>query len=210
MITIRRAGDRALLVTLGSAMEPGTLARVLALERSLQRNRLPGLLTTVPAYTSLLCSFDPDRISSDELAERVQAIEVGDASLPPGRLHEAGVRYGGPDLGRVASLAGLSQEEVIERHAEPEYLVYCLGFAPGFVYCGEVPEAIATPRLDSPRTRVPPGSVGIAGRQTGVYAVESPGGWNLIGMTRMTLFDLATAHPSPFSPGDRIRFVPIR
>jgi KipI family sensor histidine kinase inhibitor len=207
---IRPAGDRAVLVTLGTSMEPGTLARVIALDRALQSNRPAGLLATVPAYASLLCTFDPDVTTSKQLAESVQVVDIGNAALPEGRLREIPVRYGGPDLERVASHARLTPDAVIELHAQREYLVYCLGFAPGFVYCGEVPQAIATPRLDSPRTRVPPGSIGIAGRQTGVYAVESPGGWNLIGTTSMALLEPSSSKPSPFSPGDRIRFVPIR
>jgi KipI family sensor histidine kinase inhibitor len=158
----------------------------------------------------LLCSFDPDVTTSNRLAESVEAIDIGNATVVPGRLHEIPVRYHGPDLERVASHAGLTAEDVVELHAQTEYLVYCLGFAPGFVYCGEVPAAIATPRLDSPRTKVPPGSVGIAGRQTGIYAVESPGGWNLIGSTEMKLFDPTRSEPSPFAPGDRIRFRLIR
>jgi KipI family sensor histidine kinase inhibitor len=210
MITIRPAGDRAVLVTLGTRMEPSTLARMLALDRALQSNCPAGLLTTVPAYASLLCIFDPDVTTSKQLAEAVEEIDIGDATLAQGRRHEIPVRYGGLDLERVASRARLTAEAVIELHAQSEYLVYCLGFAPGFIYCGEVPEAIATPRLDSPRTKVPTGSIGIAGRQTGVYAVESPGGWNLIGTTSMTLFDPADPKPSPFSPGDSIRFVPVR
>ena len=210
MVRIRPAGDRAVLVTLGTSMEPGTLARVIALDRALQSHRPSGLLTTVPAYASLLCTFDPDVTTSKQLAESVTAIDIGCAALPEGRLHEIPVRYDGPDLERVASHAAVTPEAVIELHSQPEYLVYCLGFAPGFVYCGEAPEAIATRRLDSPRTRVPPGSVGIAGRQTGVYAVESPGGWNLIGTTSMALLEPSSSKPSPFSPGDRIRFYPTR
>jgi KipI family sensor histidine kinase inhibitor len=122
-------------------------------------------------------------------------------------LFEVPTTYDGPDLQRVADHGRLAVKEVIDLHTSVEYLVYCIGFAPGFAYCGSVPEQIACPRLPSPRTRVLAGSVGIAGRQTGVYPVESPGGWNIIGRTSMALFDVRRDPPALLKPGDRIRFV---
>jgi KipI family sensor histidine kinase inhibitor len=117
-------------------------------------------------------------------------------------------RYDGPDLPEVALRTNLTPAGVIEQHAGREYLVYCVGFAPGFTYCGGLPDHLAVPRLASPRLRVPAGSVGIAGRQSGIYAVESPGGWNLIGRTALPLFDPAADPPARFKPGDRLRFIP--
>jgi KipI family sensor histidine kinase inhibitor len=184
---------------------------VLALEQALGRAGLSGLRGTVPAYASLLCRFDPTALSAQELTRRIQAFE-GDLvpMLPDGVEVEIPTRYDGPDLFDVANQSNLSVPEVIDLHSSREYLVYCIGFAPGFTYCGELGPEIALPRKPSPRSRVPAGSVGIAGRQTGIYAVESPGGWNLIGRTDMRLFDPAANPPVRFKPGDRIRFVPQR
>jgi KipI family sensor histidine kinase inhibitor len=131
-----------------------------------------------------------------------------DASVPVGPVVDISTRYDGPDLADVALKTDLTPARVIEAHAAREYLVYCVGFAPGFTYCGALPDQLAVPRLASPRLRVSAGSIGIAGRQTGIYAVESPGGWNLIGRTDLRLFDPAADPPARFKPGDRLRFVP--
>ncbi len=210
MLRIAAAGDRAILVTLGETMRPDLLASVLALERALGRRRPKGLISTVPAYASLLCRFDPRVTDARTLEERIREIDrVPAPPLARGRLVEVPVRYDGPDLERVAEHTGLAPSEVVTAHAAIEYLVYCLGFAPGFTYCGELPALLETPRLPSPRPRVPAGSVGIAGRQTGVYAVESPGGWNLIGHTGRPLFDSRRRPPALLRPGDRLRFRPV-
>jgi inhibitor of KinA len=204
------AGDRALLITLGKTIEPALLAQVLALDRALGERRPGGLLGTVPSYASLLCYFDPSITSPERLTDEILAVE-GDlpryVSLGP--LVDVPTTYDGPDLADVGAKAGLKPAEVIELHAGREYLAYCVGFAPGFTYCGELPDVLSMPRLASPRLRVPAGSVGIAGRQTGIYAVESPGGWNLIGRTAWRLFDPASDPPARFKAGDRLRFVPI-
>jgi KipI family sensor histidine kinase inhibitor len=131
-----------------------------------------------------------------------------DGSVRLGTIVDIPTRYDGPDLAEVALKTNLTPAGVIEAHTGREYLVYCVGFAPGFTYCGTLPEQIAVPRLASPRLRVSAGSIGIAGRQTGIYAVESPGGWNLIGRTDLRLFDPAADPPARFKPGDRLRFVP--
>jgi KipI family sensor histidine kinase inhibitor len=132
--------------------------------------------------------------------------------MPAGRLVEIEVRYGGadgPDLDDVARLHDLRPEDVVEIHAGAEYLAYFLGFAPGFAYLGPVPASIATPRLDLPRPRVPPGSIAIGGTQTAVYPTETPGGWRLIGRTDSRVWDLAREPPALITPGDRVRFVPV-
>jgi len=209
MWQVAPAGDRALLVTIGSAIDPALLGQVLALDRALQDRRPQGLLGTVPAYASLLCRFDAGMTDAARLEETIRQLEgTVEAAIPSGPVVDIPTRYDGPDLPEVALKTNLTPAGVIEQHAGREYLVYCVGFAPGFVYCGALPEQIAVPRLASPRLRVPAGSVGIASRQTGIYAVESPGGWNLIGRTALRLFDPTAEPPARFRPGDRLRFIP--
>jgi KipI family sensor histidine kinase inhibitor len=204
------AGDTGVLVVLADAISAEVLAQVLELDASLNRARPDGLVSTVPAYASLLCRFDPAVTDVDTIGARIRELEGSPAGpLPEGQLHEVPVRYDGPDLDRVARQAELSTSEVITQHASVEYLVYCIGFAPGFSYCGELPAALETPRLASPRSRVPAGSVGAAGRQTGIYAVESPGGWNLLGRTDRILFDPDRDRPCTLAAGDRVRFRPV-
>jgi KipI family sensor histidine kinase inhibitor len=208
---IAPAGESALLVTLGEAIDERTLGQVLALQVALDRLPLPGLRRSVPAYASLLCRFDPLGLDPALLEDRIRRLEETLEPQPPsGRRVTMPVRYDGPDLALVASHTGLPVEQVIERHAAAEYLVYAVGFAPGFAYCGQLPQELATPRLPSPRTNVPAGSIGIAGRQTGVYAVESPGGWNLVGRTELSLFDPLQDPPSRLRTGDRVSFEPVR
>ncbi len=207
MWRVAPAGDTGVLVVLADVMSADVLAQVLGLDRTLRSAPPVGLVSTVPAYASLLCRFDPIVTDADAIKARIRDCEgqtVG--PLPRGRLYEVPVRYDGPDLDRVARQAQLTTSEVIALHASVEYLVYCIGFAPGFSYCGELPAPLETPRLPSPRPRVPAGSVGIAGRQTGIYAVESPGGWNLLGRTDRILFDPAREPPCTLAAGDRVRF----
>jgi KipI family sensor histidine kinase inhibitor len=209
MWQIAPAGDRALLVTVGRSIDPKLLGQVLALDQALQGHRPKGLLSTVPAYASLLCGFDPGVTDSHHLEDSIRQLEGRvQMMVPSGPVTDVPTRYDGPDLADVAAKTELTPTGVIEAHANREYLVYCVGFAPGFTYCGSVLDQLSVPRLASPRLRVPPGSVGIAGRQTGIYAVESPGGWNLIGRTQMRLFDPAGDPPARFKVGDRLRFVP--
>jgi inhibitor of KinA len=206
---IAPAGDRAVLVTLGDSIDPALLGEVLALDQALADPRPSGLVSTVPAYASLLCHYDPDITDAARLAACIRQLEGQvDASVPHGAVVDVPTRYDGPDLADVALKTNLTPAGVVEAHAGREYLVYCVGFAPGFTYCGALPDQLAVPRLASPRLRVSAGSIGIAGRQTGIYAVESPGGWNLIGRTALRLFDPAADPPARFKPGDRLRFIP--
>jgi inhibitor of KinA len=203
------AGDRALLVTLGDSIDPELLGQVLALDQALRDRRPSGLVSTVPAYASLLCHYDPGVTDAARLEAGIRQLEGQvDASVPFGAVVDVPTRYDGPDLADVALKTNLTPARVVDAHAGREYLVYCIGFAPGFTYCGALPEQLAVPRLASPRLRVSAGSIGIAGRQTGIYAVESPGGWNLIGRTASRLFDPAADPPARFKPGDRLRFIP--
>lgn len=203
------AGDRALLVTLGRSIDPELLGQVLALNQALADRRPTGLLGTVPAYASLLCHYDRDVTDAGRLEDSIRQLEGKvDAAVPFGAVVDIPTRYDGPDLADVALKTNLTPAGVVEAHAGREYIVYCVGFAPGFTYCGALPDQLAVPRLASPRLRVSAGSIGIAGRQTGIYAVESPGGWNLIGRTTVRLFDPAADPPGRFEPGDRLRFIP--
>ena len=209
MWQVAPAGDRALLVTLGRSIDPELLGHVLALDQALQDRRPIGLVSTVTAYGALLCHYDAAATDPARLEDAIRELEGKvEASIPSGVIVDIPTRYDGPDLPEVALRTNLTPADVIERHAGREYLVYCIGFAPGFTYCGAIPDEIAVPRLASPRLRVPAGSIGIAGRQTGIYAVESPGGWNLIGRTALRLFDPAADPPARFRPGDRLRFLP--
>ena len=206
---VAAAGDRALLVTLGRSIGPKVLGEVLALDRVLKDRRPKGLLSTVPAYASLLCRYDPAVTDAAHLAVSIRKFEGRvDGSIPSGHIVDVPTRYDGPDLSDVALKTNMTPAGVIDAHAGREYLVYCIGFAPGFTYCGALADQLVVPRLASPRLRVPAGSIGIAGRQTGIYAVESPGGWNLIGRTSLSLFDPAADPPARFKAGDRLRFVP--
>jgi len=206
---ITRAGDRALLVTVGRTIDPSLLGQVLALDKALAGHRLSGLISTVPAYASLLCHYDPGVTDAARLEASILKLEGHvDPAMELGSVVDVPTRYDGPDLASVALATTLTPAGVIEMHAGREYLVYCVGFAPGFTYCGALPDQLSVPRLASPRLRVSAGSIGIAGRQTGIYAVESPGGWNLIGRTALRLFDPAADPPTRFKPGDRLRFIP--
>lgn len=226
------AGDRALVVEFGDAIDPRLAALVRRLAARLAAGRPAGLIETVPTYRSLMVHYDP--LAADPAALRAAVVlaaeqvaaepapaggdpqaarAAGGAAASPGsRVVEIPVRYGGeegPDLPYVAERAGLGPLEVVRLHAAPTYLVYMLGFLPGFPYLGGLDPRLRTPRLATPRIRIPAGSVGIGGEQTGVYPVESPGGWAIIGRTHLTLFDPSRAEPCLLAPGDRVRFVPV-
>jgi KipI family sensor histidine kinase inhibitor len=206
------ASDSALLVTLGDRMATGMARRVRRLLCRLDTAALPGVVDVSPAYASILVRFDPRRTDHKALGARVGelAADLDDAPLAESPIVEIPVRYGGvdgPDLEEVARFAGLTPGEVVALHSGTIYDVHFLGFTPGFAYLGTVPERIACPRLDAPRRAVPAGSVGIAGRQTGVYPSRAPGGWRLVGRTSLAMFDAARTPMSRLALGDRVRFV---
>jgi len=208
------AGDSALVVEFGDEISEEVNRRVHALAHALAKNSLPGLGEAVPTYRSLLIHYDPLRLSCEEVKAFVsKLLQRGEeASLPEPKMVEIPVVYGGefgPDIEFVAEHNGLSVEEVIRLHSGATYTVYMLGFTPGFAYLGGLPEALATPRLPTPRKLVPAGSVGIAGAQTGIYPIATPGGWRLIGRTPLKLFDPHHDPPALLGPGDKVRFVPI-
>ena len=209
------SGDTLLLVEFEQTIDPTVNERVIVLSKRLQRRLGHLVRDIVPSYCSVGIHFDP--LSTDLAAlERVVGEESRlvdqQASPPTGAPIEIDVRYGGsdgPDLEAVAQWAGCSREEVIERHAGQIYRVYMLGFVPGFCYMGRVDRRIAAPRRSVPRDRVPAGSVGIAGEQTGVYPIVTPGGWQLIGRTSVVMFDPSREDPSLLHPGDLVRFKPV-
>ncbi|MDA1349183.1 MAG: 5-oxoprolinase subunit PxpB, partial [Chloroflexi bacterium] len=180
------AGDQALVVEFGDSIDSETNRRVHGLLRAVERKTVNGVIDLVPSYRSLLINYDPLVTTARELKERITALDgkLRDRALKPKRVVKLPTLYGGeygPDLEFVAEHTGLSAEEVVRLHSEPRYLVYMIGFSPGFPYLGGMPERLATPRLETPRIKITAGSVGIAGTQTGVYPLASPGGWQLIG-----------------------------
>ncbi len=214
-VTFRAASDRSLLIRLGESIDLDTHRRVLRLLRTLEAHPVEGMIDLHPAYASILVVFDPVRQDPGGLqaALIIRLAESEAVELAPPRLIEIPVCYGGeygPDLDAVARFHRIQAERVIELHSRPVYTVYFLGFAPGFAYLGGLPEEIATPRLDVPRARVPAGSVGIAGSQTGVYPFATPGGWRLIGRTPLRMFDPNRAsRMSLLETGDQVRFLSI-
>ena len=208
------AGDRALSIELGDEISPEINRRVHSLTRAIETSGIPGIVDLVPTYRALLVYYDPLTLSLADLTERLAGVEQTAEDAAPGkpRVVEIPAMYGGeygPDLEFVAEHSGLSQEEVVRLHTAMDYLVYGMGFTPGFAYLGGMSERIATPRLQTPRTLIPAGSVGIAERQTGVYPIASPGGWRLIGRTPVQLFDAARDPPVLAAPGDYVRFVAL-
>jgi len=206
-------GERGLVVEFADYINPQIFAKVRRLQRWLQENPPAGLVETVTTYRSLLLVYDPLQNTPAALQNHVLQIDHDEpASLEQGRVIPIPVCYGGeygPDLAELCSLVGLSPEEVIAEHTSRDYLVYMLGFTPGFPYLGGLSPRIACPRLSSPRTLVPAGSVGIAEQQTGIYPLDSPGGWRLIGKTPLKIFDPHRQEPFLAQAGDSLHFYPI-
>ncbi|MEJ5364845.1 MAG: 5-oxoprolinase subunit PxpB [Desulfosoma sp.] len=210
----RICGDMALSVELGEGIDTAVNQRVHALYRTLKRCALPGILSLNPTYRSLFLQYDPTLCSFERLISAVEdaLCNLDDSLKESGPVLDIPVCYGdelGPDLAEVAALHGLAQEEVIRRHTAPVYHVYMIGFTPGFPYLGGLDPALHTPRKAVPRSKVPAGSVGIAEGQTGIYPIESPGGWQLIGRTPLRLFDLNRDPPFLVEAGMAVRFYAI-
>jgi inhibitor of KinA len=210
----RLMGDRSLLVELGDEIGPAVNQSVQELFTGLDFQKLKGILELVPSYRSLLVICDPFILSLADL--KLIIIEIHNnldrLQLPEPRAAKIPVVYGGnygPDLLEVAEYHHIAPEEVISYHTQPTYRVYMIGFTPGYPYLGELPEALSTPRRKTPRTLVPRGSVGIAQKQTGIYSVDSPGGWQIIGWTPIPLFDPQRNPPSLLVMGDRVEFYSI-
>jgi KipI family sensor histidine kinase inhibitor len=216
-------GDAAVLVTLGDRVDPVLAERAQAIAAAIDAARIDtaGLGRAVPAHASVLVPFDPLAVELEAVIsiveDRARAVTIEASAVgveaPPRPPVDIAVRYGGadgPDLDDVADRHGLRPADVVELHSGATYRVLFLGFAPGFAYLGGLPATLVTPRKATPRARVPAGSVGIAGEQTGVYPLAMPGGWQLIGRTEARLWDPARASPALLRPGDQVRFVPAR
>ncbi|WP_430494788.1 5-oxoprolinase subunit PxpB [Rossellomorea marisflavi] len=218
--SLRHLGDHALVIEAGSSIDHATHVKVRSICSAIEEADPAWITDIVPAFTTVTLHYDPmklehpDRLPYETVMNRIHTIL---SSIPPGaeeepRTIEIPVCYGGdfgPDLESVAEWNDTTPEKVIELHSGSPYLVHMIGFSPGFPYLGGMPEEIATPRRKEPRLRVPRGSVGIAGSQTGIYPLESPGGWQLIGRTPVALFDTQACPPGILQAGDRLRFKPI-
>lgn len=215
-------GDSALVIQFGSGIDPKVLVKIKLVSSYLDKHPLLGLIEYVPAFTTLTLYYDPWVVSQqgqlnpytcmvDLVQQMLQKIRSGKVTAAPDVV-EIPVVYGdvfGPDLEFVARHNKLSPEQVISLHTKGKYLVYMIGFVPGFPYLGGLSKKIASPRKETPRTTIPAGSVGIAGTQTGIYPMETPGGWQLIGRTPLQLFDPQRKTPNLLKAGDEVRFVAI-
>ncbi|MSP50258.1 MAG: 5-oxoprolinase subunit PxpB [Alphaproteobacteria bacterium] len=204
------AGDTALTVEFGDAVDPRINARVLSLDRALEAAAIPGVIETVPTYRSLQIHFDPDRLDAAALGPAVVRLAATlDDEPPPGRTWTVPVSYGGEhgiDLEQVAERTGLAAEGVIARHLAGDYRVYMIGFQPGFAYLGGLDARLHLPRRETPRLKTPAGTVSIGGIQAAVASIEAPSGWHLLGRTPVRAFDPARSEPFLFRVGDRVRF----
>jgi KipI family sensor histidine kinase inhibitor len=209
----RRVGECGLLVEFANRIEATVNAQVRALLAALDAAPPLGLRELIPAYRTLLIIYDPLVLAEEHLLTRLKSlVQTTGARDAPSRIVTIPALYGGehgPDLDDVAAHCGLPPEEVVVRHSGATYLVYFIGFSPGYPYLGGLDPALATPRLASPRLRVPAGAVAIGGQQTGVYPQETPGGWRIIGRTPIRLYDPQAREPFRLRAGDRVRFRPI-
>jgi KipI family sensor histidine kinase inhibitor len=208
------SGDSAFIIKAGDDISEEVNLVVRKLLTRLEEENIPGVIDFIPSYNELMVCYDPAVLDYKQLLElfRKSAADLGSIELPRADVVHVPVLYGGeygPDLRHVAELNDLTEEEVIEIHSSTACLVYMLGFTPGFCYLGGMDRRIATPRLETPRLKIPAGSVGIAGSQTGIYPLESPGGWQLIGRTPLRLFNPDGKPEFLFKAGDYIKFYPV-
>jgi inhibitor of KinA len=207
-------GDAALTVEFGNEIDPALNQRVIAFADTVRTQLWKGVLDVVPTYRSVTIHVDPLALTVNTLTDRLLQLPhtVSSPTASFGNQHTIPVLYGdewGPDLEDVAAFANMPVADVVRLHSSVLYRVYMLGFSPGFPYLGSVPEPLAIPRLATPRTTVPAGSVGIAGHQTGIYPTSTPGGWRLIGRTPVALYRPTNSTPFLIGPGDVVRFEPI-
>ena len=205
------SGDCAVCVEFGNKISPDINTKIRAFKIAVEKSGIEGIVETVPTYRSLLVHYKPEVIGFKELTEKFEELmgSISNIQIPPPTVIEIPVLYGGemgPDIENVASHNGKTEAEVIQIHTSEEYLIYMLGFIAGFPYLGGMSKEIATPRLKSPRVKIDGGSVGIAGEQTGVYPVDSPGGWQLIGRTPLKLYDADREKPVLLEAGQYIKF----
>jgi inhibitor of KinA len=204
-VRIAPLGDAALLVELGQRVDTALNTRALALAAALDKRR--DVREAVPGYASVAVHYDPEQVTYRGLAAAVRRLmDAKPAPALPGRLHRIPVTYDGPDLEATAAALRLTMGEVVRLHTEPTYRCFMIGFAPGWAYLGPLPEALRLPRRRVPRTHVPAGSVAMAGQQTGIYPLPTPGGWHLIGRTSVRMFLAQSDPPSLLRTGDRVKF----
>ena len=213
-IKLLTAGDSSILLQFGNTIDPAINRKIAATVQLMREQHINGVTDVIPAFCSLLINYDPRVISYEQIKGRMEALVKIDVSAgnTRKRVFEIPVCYGGeygPDIQNIADHAGMSVEEVIQIHTSRDYLIYMLGFLPGFTYLGGLDERIHTPRLANPRIRIPAGSVGSGGSQTGIYPMDSPGGWQLMGMTPVKTYDPDREVPILVEAGDYIRFVAI-
>lgn len=214
MAKILISSDRSICVEFGNCISEEINRSVNAFARALEQAAVPGVTELVPTYRSVTVHYRPEVIGYSQLRRVLEELSLENTETEQEKEEEIviPVLYGGacgPDLSQVASLHGMTEKEVIQLHAAPSYLIYMMGFLPGFCYLGGLDKRIATPRLEVPRVSIPAGSVGIAGEQTGIYPLESPGGWQLIGRTPLKLYDPSRAEPILLKAGMRLRYKPI-
>jgi KipI family sensor histidine kinase inhibitor len=208
-LAIHPLGDTALVAELGSRLDTALNTRAIALAAALKKRR--DVRQALAGYASVTVQFDPDVITHEALGAAIRRLAAKRPPVEvPGRLHRIPVTYDGPDLDEVATRLSLSVAQVIDLHTRPIYRVFLLGFVPGWAYLGPLPEELALPRRSEPRTKVPAGSVAIAGRQTGIYPLDVPGGWHLLGRTGVRLFLPDSEPPCLFRAGDRVKFFAAR
>lgn len=206
-VRVHPLGEAAVLAELGTRLDTALNTRAIALAAALKRRR--EVRQAIAGYATVTVQFDPDQISHDALAAAIRRLATKRPPMEePGRLHRIPVVYDGPDLDDVAHRLGLSRDRVIDLHVRPIYRAFLVGFVPGWAYLGPLPDELVLPRRPVPRTTVPAGSVAIAGQQTGIYPLASPGGWHLIGRTSVRLFLPDSDPPSLFRAGDRVKFFP--
>ncbi|MGB0683232.1 MAG: 5-oxoprolinase subunit PxpB [Magnetovibrionaceae bacterium] len=211
------AGDSALVVEFGQVIDPDLSARVMGLRSrvlsAIEAGELVGIVELMPSFRSLMVHYDPEFTSAATLKKDLSALIEGRGAVgKAARLWRIPACYHGefaPDLADVARRTGLESEEVVFKHCAETYRVYMVGFLPGYGYLGDLPSELRLPRKETPRLRVPPGSVAIATAMTAIYPLESPGGWHLIGRSPVKLFDPHWDRPSLLEPGDRVRFQPV-
>lgn len=214
-VKILAEGDSSLLIVFGNEISPQLNAKVSAMVRLLRSTKIEGVVGLIPSYCAILINYNPSILSYAQIQRRiVKLLKIGATSgeIMQKKIFEIPVCYGGefgPDLESIASHANLSVEEVIRIHSSKDYLIYMIGFLPGFCYLGGLDERIHTPRLTTPRLKIREGSVGIGGSSTGIYPMESPGGWQLMGLTPVKTYDQNRETPILLEAGNYIRFIPI-
>jgi len=207
-------GDNAVQITFGNEINEEINQEIRKFLFALEKENIPGMIEIIPSYCHLNVIYDVENFFYEEIIDKLQIVKdsFSDIDIPDARVIEIPVLYGGqygPDLENVANHNNITSQEVVEIHSSEKYLIYMLGFTPGFPYLGGMDERIATPRLKEPREKIWAGSVGIAGNQTGIYPIESPGGWQIIGRTPLKLFDINRKPEILLKAGDYVSFYPI-